>query len=400
MARKAKYQHSMANLQQALLKYRLTWRDIQELEQSNRKINLLPLPSPWTVQRERKLLRRRPRELARRPRSRKPSCLGKISTNKLQAKVPWKRQLKYIKSVAKEEFELVNEKEQVLCSEQRQKNLHTLGTHTKMTNDAGAKHSQIWECTANWDCSKFSQFSVHHVRLCLPALSFIYFFGFIWLAGKHMEALMANAVTGFTTYAASPTLLPTASSTSTHCLIGDYYNGENFDTYVFSNIENKIEFHWWYGSPSSAVNVDSFSARWTGYIKPSYSEQYTFSADSDNVVSLYIGGTAVINSFNNNIYTRTGTISLTANTMYSFVLNYMEHNETAHMKLYWSSNSQTSQIVPNSAFYCNYIAISSGSVATTNGATNCLIGSYYNGANFDTFLYSQNRKQRHPVPVE
>src|SRR5438874_2256316 len=65
-------------------------------------------------------------------------------------------------------------------------------------------------------------------------------------------------------------------------LVGTYFNGVNFDTQVTSRIDPTVNFLWGSGSPATGVNVDKFSARWTGQVQPATSETYTFYTTTDD----------------------------------------------------------------------------------------------------------------------
>ena len=53
----------------------------------------------------------------------------------------------------------------------------------------------------------------------------------------------------------------------------------NFETYFSSKIDPKVDFSW---EPTST----NFSVRWTGYVKPTFNEKYTFTTESDDGVRL------------------------------------------------------------------------------------------------------------------
>jgi hypothetical protein len=63
-------------------------------------------------------------------------------------------------------------------------------------------------------------------------------------------------------------------------LVGKFYDGINHDTYMSAFVDPLIDF----GDAEAAIGTkrcggaDSFSARWTGYVKAEYSEDYTFQA--------------------------------------------------------------------------------------------------------------------------
>ena len=63
-----------------------------------------------------------------------------------------------------------------------------------------------------------------------------------------------------------------------------YYDNADLTTPVLLRIDQAIDFNWGTSSPAAAIQPSTFSARWTGQIKPAYSETYTFTATADDGV--------------------------------------------------------------------------------------------------------------------
>ncbi len=98
-------------------------------------------------------------------------------------------------------------------------------------------------------------------------------------------------------------------------LKAQYFNGMNFETPVLNRIDPTIDFNWVAGSPDPAINVDGFSAVWTGEIEPRFSEIYTFYINSDNGRKLWIDNQLIIDRWTadwGTVYS--GTIALSAGT--------------------------------------------------------------------------------------
>jgi beta-glucanase (GH16 family) len=137
-------------------------------------------------------------------------------------------------------------------------------------------------------------------------------------------------------------------------LTGNYFNGMNFETPVYSRKDATIDFAWGSGSPNAAVNADAFSARWSGQIQPKYSGEYTFYVNSDNGRRLWINGTLVIDAWIDDWNVDyNGKITLTANQKYDIKLEYFENYGGAGAKLEWSHASQARQVVPTKQLYSN-----------------------------------------------
>jgi len=137
-------------------------------------------------------------------------------------------------------------------------------------------------------------------------------------------------------------------------LTGNYFNGMNFETPVYSRKDATINVDWGGGSPNAAVNIDQFSARWTGQIQPKYSGEYTFFVNSDNGRRLWINGQLVIDSWIDDWNVDySGKITLTAGQKYDIKLEYFENYGGAGAKLEWYHASQTRQVVPQIQLYSN-----------------------------------------------
>lgn len=135
-------------------------------------------------------------------------------------------------------------------------------------------------------------------------------------------------------------------------LLGNYFNGQNFDTAVFNRVDTVIDFNWNSGGPGNGVHNDHFSIRWTGQIEPRYSEQYTFYVTSDDGARLWVNGQELVNDWaNHSATTNTGTITLSAGQQYDFKLEYYEATGDAEVILEWSSASQNREVIPKTQLY-------------------------------------------------
>ncbi len=151
----------------------------------------------------------------------------------------------------------------------------------------------------------------------------------------------------------TPTSTPTPSPVDTHGVKGQYYNGIGFDTTpVLTRIDPEINFRWGRESPAVGVNSDQFSACWTGYLVPPYSDAYTFYTRVNDGVRLWVDGTLVFDSWTDKSRTTyiesSFTMTLTANQLYPMQMQYYENTVAADVELSWSSLSQYKQIIPES----------------------------------------------------
>ena len=143
----------------------------------------------------------------------------------------------------------------------------------------------------------------------------------------------------------------TDAVTEVEGLRGDYFVGRNFEALAFSRIDLLVNFAWVHAAPDPRLPVDDFSVRWTGEISPRHSEVYTFHADHDDGVRLWIAGTAVINRWGSTGQDTQGQIALTAGQRYPIRLEHFDLGLTATMRLSWSSATQSKEPIPTARLH-------------------------------------------------
>lgn len=146
--------------------------------------------------------------------------------------------------------------------------------------------------------------------------------------------------------------LNAATITNGAGLLGQYYNNMDFTAFVLQRTDATVNFDWGTGSPNAGIGADTFSVRWSGYVAPRFSQTYTFYTTSDDGVRLWINGQLVVESWiDQSAITHSGTIALTADTLYEIQMDYYENSGGAVAKLLWSSPSQVQEPVPQARLY-------------------------------------------------
>jgi hypothetical protein len=134
-------------------------------------------------------------------------------------------------------------------------------------------------------------------------------------------------------------------------LKAQYFNNKDFTDPVLERVDALIDFDWKRGSPDPLIEPDTFSARWTGFVKAEYSETYTFHTLSDDGIRLYVNNELIVNDWSNHAPRESsGSIALKAGQSYPIILEYFENSGGAVAKLLWSSPSQAKQIIPATQF--------------------------------------------------
>ena len=150
-------------------------------------------------------------------------------------------------------------------------------------------------------------------------------------------------------------------------LLGQYYNGLNFDSLQLTRIDPTVDFDWSFGSPGGSIETDRFSVRWTGKVQPKYSEAYTFYIRSDDGIRLWVNGKQIVNNWTlHRAVEESDTITLVAGETYDIKIEYYENTGAAISKLSWSSASQAKQIIPQSQLYGPNLTLPSANLLPTN----------------------------------
>lgn len=162
-------------------------------------------------------------------------------------------------------------------------------------------------------------------------------------------------VTGLDTINETSTSITLANSFQAG-LQGTYYDDTSLSNLkaVSTRIDSTVDFVWGTGVPAGTAlgHSDNFSARWQGFVKPRYSELYTFHAHADDGVRVWVNNVLVIDQWQaagSNVWT--GTVALDADKLYQIVVEYCEHDTDATAQLSWSSASQAMEIVPSSRLF-------------------------------------------------
>jgi uncharacterized repeat protein (TIGR01451 family) len=134
-------------------------------------------------------------------------------------------------------------------------------------------------------------------------------------------------------------------------LRGDYYDNPDFTGFVLSRIDPTVNFSW-SGSPATGVGADTFSVRWSGKVKPQYSQTYTFYVRSNDGARLWVNGQLLIDNWGpHGTVENSGTIALTAGQLVDVKLEYWDNTSTAVARLSWSSPSRSKQVIPSGRLY-------------------------------------------------
>jgi RHS repeat-associated protein len=150
----------------------------------------------------------------------------------------------------------------------------------------------------------------------------------------------------------TPTGTPTTMPTGTG-LTGEYFDDENLtEPPEVTRNDASVNFSWGTGTPAPGVDNDTFSVRWSGYIKPQYNQVYTFFVNHDNGARLWVNGQKIIDQWGTTgEHQATMAVAFQAETLYPIRLEYFDGTDAGTARLYWQSSTQWKQIIPQKRLY-------------------------------------------------
>ena len=139
-------------------------------------------------------------------------------------------------------------------------------------------------------------------------------------------------------------------------LKGEYFSGHDLRELKLTRVDPTVDFTWKREAPSPDLPDDRFSVRWTGQVRPRYSDKYTFHVMADDAVRLWVDGRPVINDWNrlsdDRAKERTSEeVRLEAYKKYDVKLEYYEYRLDASVSLMWSSDRQPREVIPRSRLF-------------------------------------------------
>jgi len=139
-------------------------------------------------------------------------------------------------------------------------------------------------------------------------------------------------------------------------LLGQYFDSPQEDNAYLktSRTDATVNFDWSGVVPSGTAisSATSYSVRWTGFVTPDHSENYTFYLKGNKGVRLWVDGNLLIDQWTNASLTEySSSISLTAGTAYPIRVEYQNTSSNATAILQWSSSSRSKQVIPVDHMY-------------------------------------------------
>lgn len=140
-------------------------------------------------------------------------------------------------------------------------------------------------------------------------------------------------------------------------ILGEYFDEaelQNASALRLRRIDNSVNFNFGYDAPDPSMEPESFSIRWTGYIKPLVSGNYTFKTYSDDGVRVFIDEETVIDNWGHLslAFSVSDTpVYLEAGTYYPITVEYQQLPLYAGVFLFWQSESSPMSLIPESNYF-------------------------------------------------
>ncbi|MHC4322915.1 MAG: PA14 domain-containing protein [Planctomycetota bacterium] len=138
----------------------------------------------------------------------------------------------------------------------------------------------------------------------------------------------------------------------------EYFNNRNLGGEpALSRIDPQIDFNWGssttrgVNSPAENINVDEFSARWSGELEVDVTDTYIFRINANNGFRLWLDGRLIIDFWDNPTTDslESEPIELIGGSFYNIRMEYYEGVGTAVAQLYWENSVRVRQIIPQAA---------------------------------------------------
>lgn len=153
-------------------------------------------------------------------------------------------------------------------------------------------------------------------------------------------------------------------------LKGEYFDNPDFTALKVTRIDPQVNFTW-LDAPAPGVQGDTFSVRWTGWIKAPTTEAYTFSVTSDDGCRLWVNDQLLLESWTEQAVAETTAskkLSLTAGQWYPVKVEFYDNTQTAIAKLAWASPTRAKAVVASQWLSPTY----PGSIYVPTGGGQCL----------------------------
>lgn len=140
-------------------------------------------------------------------------------------------------------------------------------------------------------------------------------------------------------------------------LLGEYYDSSGLDNASalrMMRIDSNVAFNFMYDAPDPVMEPETFSIRWSGFIKPPVTGNYLFKSYSDDGIRVTVDGQEIIDQWGAlslAFSVADSPVHLEAGKYYPITVEYQQLPLYAASFLFWQADGVPMQIVPETAFY-------------------------------------------------
>jgi hypothetical protein len=210
----------------------------------------------------------------------------------------------------------------------------------------------------------------------------------ISVGGSGGSGDLADAAIDVAMEAAPPPIVcpPAAMEGTGKGLRGEYFAKQDLSESKAVRLDPVVSFDWDQRAADGAAPADRFSVRWTGQVQPRFTGMYTFFANADDGIRLWVGdvnGATVLDDFTEHPGRESsGMIALVAGQKYDIKVEYFDSQGPAKVQLEWSSDCQGREVVPTSQLYPP--AVTCGTPMTGTGTG--LKGEYFDNMDLTSLV--------------
>jgi len=184
-------------------------------------------------------------------------------------------------------------------------------------------------------------------------------------------ALAIGVLVAVTTLGGSP-----QAGASGGGLLGEYFNGENLETFVESRIDPTVDLDFGTGRPLARTDMasDHFSVRWRGTIRTEAATSIRFRVVHDDGARLYFDNALVLDKWNTFATDDSAVLTVAADTEYPIELRMRDYDGAAKISLQWDAAGGT-----------DFVPVPSANL-TPKALGGGLLAEYYDGEAFQALV--------------
>lgn len=132
-------------------------------------------------------------------------------------------------------------------------------------------------------------------------------------------------------------------------LFGRYYPNASFGGVPVAKVDGTMGFNWSTNAPVQGVPADYFSARWTGYLTPEMTGNYTISVWTTDDISLSFKGEELLKFNGNGLFreVRSTLQPLVQGQRYNIKLDMVTMDGPKRLQLKWTKPNGVEEIIPS-----------------------------------------------------